>query len=63
MMMMRMMAESAAVLKAGSHWKHKDKKTLVQLENITLQLDPSALTQSRNLRPLENASISPWTYK
>lgn len=59
MMMMRMMTESAAVPKPGSHSKHKK----VQLEVIALQLDPSALTVSRNLRPLENASISPWAYK
>ncbi|KAM4597360.1 interleukin 17a/f1 [Fundulus diaphanus] len=31
-------------------------------ETYSLLLDPKVLVPSRNLRPLENASISPWAY-
>ncbi|XP_038162500.1 interleukin 17a/f1 [Cyprinodon tularosa] len=31
-------------------------------QTIPLHLDPKALVPSRNIRPLENISISPWTY-
>ncbi|KAM4744343.1 uncharacterized protein FYW61_000448 [Anableps anableps] len=32
-------------------------------ETVSLHLDPSVLLPSRNFRPLQNASISPWTYQ
>nr|BBN97249.1 interleukin 17 A/F1 [Oryzias latipes] len=49
MMMMRMMVtEAAAVPKAS--------------KTVPLLLDPSALVPTRIIRPLQNVSISPWTY-
>ncbi|KAM4592422.1 interleukin-17F-like, partial [Odontesthes bonariensis] len=32
------------------------------VETVPLMLDPSTLVPTKNIRPLENASISPWTY-
>lgn len=59
--------EAAAVLKAGGQSKHSAKThrkpAAVEVETVQLQLDPSVLVPSGNIRPLENASISPWTYK
>ncbi|KAL7406709.1 hypothetical protein ABVT39_024863 [Epinephelus coioides] len=63
MMMMMMMTEAAA----KGHSKHsvKTHKTSTDgatVETVPLQLDPNALTASKNIRPLQNSSISPWTY-
>lgn len=41
---------------AGTH-----RKSIV--ETVPLQLDPALLHIPGNVRPLENASISPWAYK
>nr|XP_061796479.1 interleukin-17F-like [Nerophis lumbriciformis] len=32
------------------------------LETVTLELDPSILHPSQTIQPLQNRSISPWTY-
>ncbi|XP_068175398.1 interleukin 17a/f1 [Antennarius striatus] len=62
MLMMMMSAEAAAVMKHSSktHRKSSDGATL---ETVPLQLDPNTLVPSRTIRPLANASISPWTYE
>ncbi|XP_071346098.1 interleukin 17a/f1 [Trachinotus anak] len=66
MMMMMTLTEGAAMLKEGSHSKHSGrthkKSDGAAVEMVPLQLDPNSLVPSRNIRPLENASISPWTY-
>ncbi|XP_073320764.1 interleukin 17a/f1 [Pagrus major] len=67
MMMMMMMSEAAAMPKGGGQSKHSVKthrKTSdgVAVETVPLQVDPNFLVPSRPLRPLENVSISPWTY-
>lgn len=33
------------------------------VDTVSLHLDPNSLLHSRNLRPLQNTSISPWTYE
>lgn len=59
--------EAAAVPKAGGQSKHSAKthrkSAAAEVETVQLHLDPSVLVPSGNIRPLENASISPWTYK
>lgn len=57
--------EAAAVPKAGGQSKHSAKthRKSSAVETVQLRLDPSVLVPSGNIRPLENASISPWTYK
>ncbi|XP_040895315.1 interleukin 17a/f1 [Toxotes jaculatrix] len=66
MMMMMMMVEAAAMPKPGGQTKHSakthKKSEGAAVEMVHLQLDPSSLILTRNIRPLENASISPWTY-
>ncbi|XP_026233363.1 interleukin 17a/f1 [Anabas testudineus] len=63
MMMMMMMTEAAVLLKGGGHSKTQRKSpdgTVV--DTVPLQLDFKALVPPKTIRPLENASISPWTY-
>lgn len=60
MMMMMMMADAAAMPKTTK--SHRMSTVGATVETVPLLLDPSALVHPRNLRPLENASISPWTY-
>ncbi|XP_030266913.1 interleukin-17F-like isoform X1 [Sparus aurata] len=67
MMMMMMMTEAAAMPKGGGQSRHSLKahrKTSdgAVVETIPLQLDTSFLVPSKPIRPLENVSISPWTY-
>ncbi|XP_035508144.1 interleukin 17a/f1 [Morone saxatilis] len=69
MMMMMMMTEAAAMPKgSGSskhlakHPGHRKSSDGAAVETVPLQLDPNALVPTKNLRPLENSSISPWTY-
>ncbi|XP_010753110.2 interleukin 17a/f1 [Larimichthys crocea] len=67
MMMMMMIQEAAAMPKAGGQSKHSGKTHKkpsedVSVETVPLQLDASALVAAKIIRPLENASISPWTY-
>ncbi|XP_041797565.1 interleukin 17a/f1 [Chelmon rostratus] len=67
MMVMMMTTEAAAMPRAGSQSKHSakaDRKSSdgAMVETVPLQLDPNALAVTGNIRPLENASISPWTY-
>ncbi|GLD55682.1 interleukin-17F-like protein [Lates japonicus] len=44
------------------HSKTHKKSDGAAVETIPLQLDPNSFVPTRNIRPLENASISPWTY-
>ncbi|XP_022606149.1 interleukin-17F-like [Seriola dumerili] len=66
MMMMMTVTEAAAMLKPGGHSKHPSKTHRksdgATVETVPLQLDANSLVPSRNIRPLENDSISPWTY-
>ncbi|XP_076591796.1 interleukin 17a/f1 [Chaetodon auriga] len=67
MMMMMMMTEAAAMPKAGGQLKHsvrghRKSSDGAAVETVPLQLDPNAFALTGNIRPLENASISPWTY-
>ncbi|MED6257669.1 hypothetical protein ATANTOWER_029315 [Ataeniobius toweri] len=57
MMMIMMVTMTEAAPKHNK--KHSDNSAE---ETVSLLLNPDALVPSRNLRPLENASISPWTY-
>ncbi|XP_053186952.1 interleukin 17a/f1 [Scomber japonicus] len=62
MMMMMMMSEVTAMPKGAKHHhprEHKDSS----LETVPLQLDSNTMVPSKIIRPLENSSISPWTYK
>ncbi|KAF3686169.1 Interleukin-17F [Channa argus] len=54
--MMMMLADAAAVA------KHKKTSDGTEGDTVPLQLNPRALLAPRTIRPLENASISPWTY-
>lgn len=66
MMMMVVAAEAAAVPKPGGHLKHllkTNEKLSATVEMVSLQLDPDNLVLTQNMKPLENISISPWTYK
>ncbi|KAK2854333.1 hypothetical protein Q5P01_006994 [Channa striata] len=65
--MLMMLTEAAAMPKGSDQSKHSEKQhkkpsdgTVV--DTVPLQLDPKALVAPRTIRPLENASISPWTY-
>ncbi|KAM7405613.1 hypothetical protein PAMP_000048 [Pampus punctatissimus] len=66
MMMVLMMAEVTAMLKGGSHSRHQTrghrKTSDSAIETVFLQLDPNTLVPTRNIKPLENSSISPWDY-
>lgn len=59
MVMMLMMAEAAEA--ASTHLRRRSDSSVEQ--TVSLHLDPALLLPSRNPRPLNNASISPWTYK
>ncbi|KAG7482465.1 interleukin-17F-like isoform X3 [Solea senegalensis] len=65
MVMMMMVMEAAAMPKAGSHSKHSGRTHKntdgAHIETVPLQLDPSFLAP-KNIRSLQNSSISPWTY-
>lgn len=52
--------EAAAMPK---HSKTHKKSDGAAVETVPLQLDLNSFVPARNIRPLENASISPWTYK
>ncbi|XP_078112036.1 interleukin 17a/f1 [Sander vitreus] len=67
MVMVMVMSEAAAMPKPDGQSKHSAKthrKSLDEalVETVTLELDPKALVPIRTARPLQNASISPWTY-
>ncbi|XP_020511795.2 interleukin-17F-like [Labrus bergylta] len=61
MMMMTMMTEGAAVTKHAGK-THRKLSGSVSLETVPLQLNHNTFSRIRNIRPLHNASISPWTY-
>ncbi|KAM7015986.1 interleukin 17a/f1 [Tautogolabrus adspersus] len=61
MMMMMMMTEGAAVTKHSGK-THRKSSGGASLETVPLQLDHNTFSHIRNIRPLHNASISPWTY-
>ncbi|XP_060923591.1 interleukin 17a/f1 [Limanda limanda] len=67
MMMVMMMSEAGAIPKGGGQSKHsaktRNKTHDAAAGMVPLQLDPKSLVPTTNIRPLENASISPWTYK
>ncbi|XP_062274420.1 interleukin 17a/f1 [Scomber scombrus] len=66
MMMMMMMPEVTANPKGGKHHHAKEHKVSSHepsLETVPLQLDSNTMVPSKIIRPLENSSISPWTYK
>ncbi|XP_028437337.1 interleukin 17a/f1 [Perca flavescens] len=66
-MMMMMMSEAAAMPKPGGQSKHSAKTHRklsdgATVETVPLEIDPNTLVPIRTIRPLQNASISPWTY-
>lgn len=66
MMMMMVVVAVAAVPKPGGHLRHllkANEKLSAPVEMVTLQLDATNLVPTQNMKPLENVSISPWTYK
>ncbi|TWW67566.1 Interleukin-17A [Takifugu flavidus] len=63
--MMMVAALAAALPRPGGHLKRSvkaNKKSPAVMETVPLQLDPKNLVVTHNIRPLENVSISPWTY-
>ncbi|XP_010784610.1 interleukin-17F-like [Notothenia coriiceps] len=66
MMMKMMMVEAAAMPKVGGQSKHPKTHTEAsdgaEAEMIPLQIDNKFLNHYRSVRPLQNASVSPWTY-
>ncbi|XP_042345515.1 interleukin 17a/f1 [Plectropomus leopardus] len=67
MMVMMMMTEVTAMPKAGGHSTHsvethKMSSDDAAVKMVTLKLDQKALSPSGSIRPLQNFSISPWTY-
>lgn len=64
MMMMMMRTEAAAMIKGGGHSRtHRKSADGAAVDSVPLQLDFDALVPPKTIRPLENASISPWMYK
>ncbi|XP_038557882.1 interleukin 17a/f1 [Micropterus salmoides] len=61
MIMMMVMTNEAAVVPKHSAKTQKSSDGAA-VETVPLQLDTNALAPTRNIRPLENASISPWAY-
>uniref|UniRef100_UPI0037E7316A interleukin 17a/f1 n=1 Tax=Semicossyphus pulcher TaxID=241346 RepID=UPI0037E7316A len=59
MMMMLITSEAAAVSKRSAK---THKKSSEGSQTVHLQLDPDTFGPTKNVRPLQNASISPWTY-
>lgn len=64
MMMIMLVTPVAAAPKKDGH-SHRSAGTHRKsaVETVPLQLDPALLHIPGNVRPLENASISPWAYK
>uniref|UniRef100_A0A665WVD2 Interleukin 17a/f1 n=1 Tax=Echeneis naucrates TaxID=173247 RepID=A0A665WVD2_ECHNA len=65
MMMVMMMAEGAAMPKEGAHLRHSPnthKTSDRAIKTVPLELDASSMVPAKPMRPLENSSISPWTY-
>lgn len=65
MMMMMIMATLVAAAPKKDGLSHRSAGTHRKstVETVPLQLDPALLHIPGNIRPLENASISPWAYK
>ncbi|TNN21840.1 hypothetical protein EYF80_068048 [Liparis tanakae] len=68
MMVMMMMTKAAAMPKGAGQSRHsarthRKSSDGAAVETVPLQLDPSALVPPRHGRPLQNVSVSPWTYK
>ncbi|XP_074513347.1 interleukin-17F-like [Sebastes fasciatus] len=61
MMMMMMMAEGAALTKHPAK-THKNSSVEAAGKMVHLQIDPKAFVPIKTTRPLQDASISPWTY-
>ncbi|XP_031696698.1 interleukin-17F-like [Anarrhichthys ocellatus] len=67
MVMVMMMSEAAAMPKGGGQSKHsarthRKSSDGATVQTVPLQLDPNVVVPPRTMRPLQNASISPWTY-
>ncbi|XP_056267934.1 interleukin 17a/f1 isoform X2 [Pseudoliparis swirei] len=67
MMMMMTMTKAVAMPKGAGQSRHsarthRKSSDGVVVETVPLQLDPSALVPPRHARPLQNISVSPWTY-
>ncbi|KAK5914841.1 hypothetical protein CesoFtcFv8_000489 [Champsocephalus esox] len=63
MMMMKMMMVEAAAMPTAKHPRtHTEASDGAEAEMIPLQIDNQFLRHYRSVRPLQNASISPWTY-
>uniref|UniRef100_A0A8D0D432 Interleukin 17a/f1 n=1 Tax=Sander lucioperca TaxID=283035 RepID=A0A8D0D432_SANLU len=60
-MIMMMMSEAAAMPKHSAK-THRMLSDGAVVETVPLELDPHALVTIKTVRPLHNASISPWTY-
>ncbi|XP_034016861.1 interleukin 17a/f1 [Thalassophryne amazonica] len=68
-LMVLVMKETAARSTADSHSKHlakthksSDLSDGAESDFVALELDPKALHLPKHIRPVENVSISPWTY-
>ncbi|XP_072769444.1 interleukin 17a/f1 [Nerophis lumbriciformis] len=61
MMMMMVNVVDAGSLSTRSAVKHR-RHSGPRIETVPLQLNPSLLAPPRTFRPLQNDSISPWTY-
>ncbi|XP_075939314.1 interleukin 17a/f1 [Anarhichas minor] len=67
MVMMMMTTEAAAMPKGGGQSKHsarthRKSSDGATVQTVPLQLDPNVVVPPRTMRPLQNVSISPWTY-
>ncbi|XP_034384477.1 interleukin 17a/f1 [Cyclopterus lumpus] len=61
MMMMTMMTKAAGQSKHSAR-THRKSSDGAAVETVPLQLDPRALVPPRHTRPMQNTSVSPWTY-
>ncbi|XP_036399007.1 interleukin 17a/f1 [Megalops cyprinoides] len=55
-------AEGASVSKRGKGQSHKGTEAESEENIVKLLLDPSMMTPSVPLRPIQDYSLSPWTY-
>ncbi|XP_047437548.1 interleukin 17a/f1 [Mugil cephalus] len=62
MVMMVMVVMVVMVTEVAAVPKHRRSPNGAAVETVPLQIDASTVVPSRNLRPLGNASISPWIY-
>ncbi|KAM9408332.1 interleukin-17F-like [Pholidichthys leucotaenia] len=60
-MILMMMAVTADAMPKATR-SHKKSVESAKAETVPLHVDPEVFSHHRNIRPLQNASISPWTY-